>query len=88
LWNALPFHPHRPGRPWSNRTPTRAELRIGDPFLVHIIRLFHIQTVVAVGNKAARSLRHNGISGPKVRHPAHGGKAAFMDGIRALLEAA
>lgn len=84
LWNALPFHPHRPLEPWSNRTPTRAELELGQPFLRHFLKLFPLELIVAVGNKADEALGQQQIPHRKVRHPAHGGKAEFVRGIRSL----
>jgi uracil-DNA glycosylase len=85
LWNALPFHPHRSGDRWSNRTPTPAELMLGIRHLVAILDLFAIDSVIAVGNKAAHTLTQVGVSYRKVRHPAHGGKRAFLDGVLALV---
>jgi uracil-DNA glycosylase len=74
LWNLVPTHPHRPGNPASNRPPTRAEIRAAAPFLD---ALAAGRQVVAIGHLAQRAL-----GGPYVRHPAHGGAAAFR---RALL---
>ena len=84
LWNALPFHPHQPLEPWSNRTPTRAELKLGQPFLRHLLKLFPLELIVAVGNKADEALSQQQIPHCKLRHPAHGGKAEFVRGLRAL----
>lgn len=36
-WNALQMHPHRPGSPWTNRTPTSAELARSSAAL-HLLR--------------------------------------------------
>jgi uracil-DNA glycosylase len=74
LWNLVPTHPHRPGNPASNRPPTRIEVHASAPFLEMLAAGRH---VVAVGRLAQRA-----IGGPYVRHPAHGGAAAFR---RALL---
>ncbi|MGZ4380022.1 MAG: uracil-DNA glycosylase [Gaiellaceae bacterium] len=74
LWNLVPTHPHRPGNPASNRPPTRDEIRAAAPFLD---ALAAGRQVVAVGRLAQRAL-----GGPYVRHPSHGGAAAFH---RALL---
>lgn len=74
LWNLVPTHPHRPGEPRSNRPPTRAEIHAGAPFLE---TLAVGRRVVPIGRLAQRAL-----GGPYVRHPAHGGAAAFR---RALL---
>jgi len=74
LWNLVPTHPHRPGDSASNRPPTREEIRAASPFLE---ALAAGRQVVAVGRLAQRAL-----GGPYVRHPSHGGAAAFH---RALL---
>jgi uracil-DNA glycosylase len=69
LWNAVPTHPHRPGRPRSNRAPARAEVSAGLPFVAELGRG---RVVLAVGRVAHRLL-----GGAYVRHPSHGGVAAF-----------
>ncbi|MGO4189700.1 uracil-DNA glycosylase [Pseudarthrobacter sp. TAF60_1] len=84
LWSACPWHTHVPGQPLSNRTPTGAEARLGTPFWVSLMELFSIETVVAVGNVAHRSLLRNGLDAPKVRHPAHGGRSGFKRGLEEL----
>lgn len=83
-WNAFPFHPHRPGNPLSNRKPTAFELTLGKPFLLALIAGYDIETVVAVGNSAEKSLTALNIPHRKVRHPSHGGKSAFRDGLLSL----
>ncbi|NKX56603.1 uracil-DNA glycosylase family protein [Arthrobacter mobilis] len=87
LWSAYPLHPHRPDRPLSNRTPSAAEVLAGQPLWLALARLFAVQVVVAVGNVAGRSVRAAGLEAPKVRHPAHGGKARFRQGLQELLAA-
>lgn len=82
LWNIVPFHPHRPGNPWSNRRPTAAEIELGIPFLLNLVGLFGIQHIVAVGQTAARVLGRLGVPHHAVRHPAHGGKREFMVGFK------
>jgi uracil-DNA glycosylase len=76
LWNVVPTHP---GTPRSNRRPTRAEVDAARPFLDEVTRG---RRVVAVGRLAASVLE-----APYVRHPAHGGAAAFADGLRHTLGA-
>jgi uracil-DNA glycosylase len=85
LWNAFPFHPHKPGHPQTNRTPKQSELACGRPFLIELLRHFPIQTVVAVGNKAESALTNWEILYQKVRHPSHGGKAAFVRGVQQIV---
>jgi uracil-DNA glycosylase len=73
LWNVVPTHP---GTATSNRTPTRAEVADARPFLETLMRE---RRVVAVGRLAAA------VTGTAyVRHPSHGGAAAFEAGLRAL----
>jgi uracil-DNA glycosylase len=76
-WNLVPTHPHRPGRPDSNRRPTRGEIAAGCTFLAPLTKK---RRVLALGRLAQREL---GTS--YIRHPAHGGAAAFRAGsIEAL----
>jgi uracil-DNA glycosylase len=73
LWNVVPTHPGTAG---SNRRPTRIEVAAAASFLAELARG---RRVVAVGRLAAA------VTGaPYVRHPSHGGSAAFEAGLRAL----
>jgi len=71
LWNVVPTHP---GSATSNRRPTRAEVEAASPFLAQLTRG---RVVIAVGRLAAEAL-----DAPYVRHPSHGGAAAFEAGLR------
>jgi hypothetical protein len=88
LWNAFPFHPFLVGKPQSNRPPTNRELNMGEVFFRKLKRLFPITAVVAVGNKAEAALAAWGIPFTKVRHPSHGGKREFNQGIRQVMQRA
>jgi hypothetical protein len=77
LWNVVPTHPHRAGEPRSNRRPTRAEAIAAEPFLADVARG---RQVVAVG-RVAQSV----VGDPYVRHPSHGGKAGFREGLARLV---
>jgi uracil-DNA glycosylase len=68
-WNVVPTHPHLPGRPDTNRRPTREEVVASRTFLDELSRG---RRVVAVGRLAERSL-----GPPAVRHPSRGGAAVF-----------
>jgi uracil-DNA glycosylase len=70
LWNVVPTHP---GSESSNRRPTRAEVRAAAPFLEELTRG---RVAIAVGRLAAAAL-----DAPYVRHPSHGGAAAFEAGL-------
>jgi Uracil DNA glycosylase superfamily len=71
LWNVVPTHP---GDATSNRRPTRAEVAAAEPFLAELIRG---RLAIGVGRLAAAAL-----DAPYVRHPSHGGAAAFEQGLR------
>jgi hypothetical protein len=77
LWNVVPTHPHRPGRPDTNRRPSRAEVEMSSRFLEGVARG---RRIVAVGRVAAEAL-----GAPYVRHPSHGGASAFAEGLRRTL---
>jgi uracil-DNA glycosylase len=87
LWSAFPWHPHQPGRPLSNRTPKPSETKVGTPFWQELAALFGISSIVAVGNVAQHSLQRSGLDVPKIRHPAHGGRSGFKQGLEQLLAA-
>lgn len=87
IWNTFPFHPHKAGRPLSNRKPRKAETELGSIFLKRVLALWRFRQVVAVGNVAYQTLGDLGIPCRKLRHPAHGGKNDFVAGLSALLSA-
>ncbi len=70
LWNVVPTHP---GTETSNRPPTRREVEASRPFLDELVRG---RATIAVGRLAQRVL-----GGDHVRHPSHGGAAAFRAGL-------
>jgi hypothetical protein len=76
LWNVVPTHP---GTATSNRAPTRAEVQAAAPLLASVTRG---RRVAAVGRLAAEVL-----GAPYIRHPSHGGAAAFAAGLRHTLAA-
>ncbi len=87
LWNALQMHPHKIGDHRSNRTPTRAEIALGEPALRLLVAAFPNAKIVAVGKKAEGLLSSMGVvSAATVRHPANGGATAFARGIESLTE--
>lgn len=87
LWNAFAWHPHKPGEPYSNRAPTPAEIKAGEPVLRAVLDRFSSARVVAVGNVAARTLAELGVTGfSKVRHPSMGGARQFAEGLRGLMQ--
>lgn len=87
LWSAFPLHPHQPGEPRSNRTPTAREAAAWAWSWQAVRDLLGTTRVVAVGNIASASLTRSGFEAPRIRHPAHGGKAKFAAGLRELLDA-
>ena len=77
LWNVVPTHPHEPGRPHTNRRPTRAEVEAARPFVDALARG---RRVVPVGRVAEKAL---GL--PGIRHPSHGGARVFLEGLRRIV---
>jgi len=84
LWNAVPTHPHLPGKPQSNRRPSREEIIAGSGFVERLIDLTQPRLLVGVGRIAAAALGERAVY---VRHPAQSGATAFRLGMRALLAA-
>lgn len=85
VWNAYPFHPHLRDQPASNRTPRRAEIEIGRPFLQWMLDRFAPPQVIAVGRIAERALTLLAIDHITVRHPAQGGYRLFVEGVRTAM---
>ena len=85
LWNAYPWHPHRPGMPQSNRTPTPIERRAGLPVLEALLAALPAVRCFAVGRNAEASLSEMGVRATPLRHPSMGGATAFREGLRRAL---
>ncbi|MGA1489037.1 MAG: uracil-DNA glycosylase [Planctomycetota bacterium] len=84
LWNTVPWHPHRPREPLSNRPPRRPEVEAGLAILPTFLALFPEATPVAIGRVAEAGLERIGVPSRYVRHPSMGGKNAFLAGVAAL----
>lgn len=85
LWNASPFHPHRPNQPLSNRAPAAVEIAAGEWAVRELMALFAVERVIAVGRVAGAAVERWGIAATAVRHPSHGGKVAFGQQLAAAL---
>lgn len=87
LWNVFPFHPHEPGKSFSNRPHTKHEREIGLELLAHLLRLINPLQIVAIGNDAARATSKLSFCRPRssVRHPSYGGANIFRRQISELL---
>lgn len=82
LWNTVPTHPHLPGRPLSNRRPTRAEITDGLVYAKRLIEIVQPRLLVGVGRIATEALGSRAVY---VRHPAQSGATAFRAGMRDIL---
>src|SRR5207249_5404114 len=52
LWNTVPTHPHLPGRPLSNRRPTREEVTAGRVLVERLVEIVRPSVLVGVGRIA------------------------------------
>jgi hypothetical protein len=84
LWNAYPWHPFGRDGLLSNRRPG-AELRDGYEVLQNILSLFPTAQPYAIGRVAQKALADIGLEAPYIRHPSHGGKRQFLEGMTAIL---
>ncbi len=86
LWNAFPWHPYRPGEPYSNRRPSTEEVQKGAQVLRAVLGGFADAAVVAVG-QVAREALHNvmGCEPRVVRHPAMAGAREFRSNLAAIV---
>ena len=83
LWNAFPWHPFGGAGPLSNRPPGQ-DLHDGLAVLRCFLSLFPSARPYAVGRVAQRALEAIGERAPYIRHPSHGGKREFVEGVAAL----
>lgn len=84
MWNAFPFHPHRPENTETNRAPKKDELEIGVKYIKELIEIFDIERIYAIGNIAYSTLTDLGFEVDKIRHPSMGGKNQFIEGIQRI----
>ena len=85
VWNCLPYHPHLPAKPLSNRQPSKTEIRKHLQLLDSILKIIKPEGVIAVGRRAEFALTELGVPVVYIRHPSHGGADAFRDGIEAAM---
>jgi hypothetical protein len=83
LWNTFPWHPYGDTL-LSNRKPRQNEIDQALEALTCVLRLFAGAEVYAIGRVSQDTLARLGIEAPYIRHPSHGGKARFTQGVRAL----
>jgi len=68
----LQLHPHRPDELWSNRTPTPAEIRLGEPALRMLIEAYPKARYHRGGKESGRAVAGDGNpDAGSVRHPAN-----------------
>lgn len=84
LWNVFPFHPYGEGDPFSNRSHSASERRIGEAILKALIELTSPKVLIAVGNDAVASLHRYDAHAKIVqfRHPSFGGQTKFLQQTR------
>lgn len=83
-WDALPFHPHKGGNALSIRNPTKNELIKYSGLLQEVRSVINPEVTIAVGKKAEVALKILKIPQEQyalVRHPAHGDRNKFEEGI-------
>jgi len=82
IWNTVPLHPHRHGKPMSNRTPSLAEQSAGAVMIDVMLEMFQPARILAVGRTAERMLAERGCKATALRHPSQGGKPDFVRGLK------
>ncbi|MAW78289.1 MAG: hypothetical protein CMJ95_13045 [Planctomycetes bacterium] len=84
LWNAVPWHPHRPGEALTNRKPSRSDQEAGSEALRIFLETFENAEPVAIGRVSQEVLMRLGFEAGYIRHPSMGGHHQFRKGIREL----
>ena len=86
FWNIFPFHPHEPGQLRGNRAPTVEEREFGHEFVGGVVGVLAPKRILAIGKTAHNTLsrfKHPLLAG-YIRHPANGGTAGFITGMKSL----
>jgi hypothetical protein len=87
IWNTVPLHPHKAGRPMSIRTPTMREIRAFAPLSRTVIEAVEPDTILSVGRKAEHLVtRELGLEATYIRHPSQGGATMFAEGMLAAFQ--
>lgn len=87
LWNIFPFHPHKEGSLFTNRTPTDEELADGLSYTQDLQQLCqHDVSIAAIGKKSTQTLETAGLTAVSLRHPANGGAGQFRAQFRSWIE--
>ena len=83
LWNVFPFHPYKPGEPFTNRQHNANERKVGEDLLQQLIELIQPSHIITIGNEAFSSGQKITDIIPiiKVRHPSYGGQTQFQEQI-------
>ena len=88
LWNAVPLHPHKEGRPLTIRTPGPQEIMDFSPLLKELWKAIGARRVIAVGRKAQSALEAIEVPHGYVRHPSQSGAPEFREDIKKVFSAA
>ena len=86
LWDAFPFHSHKPQDFLTVRNPTKSEVSIFGEALQLIKAYMKPINIVTVGKRAFEELDSLGEHSIYVRHPSQGGKAEFISGMQNIFE--
>lgn len=84
MWNVFPFHPHEPGKPFSNRSHTRMERDLSRPIFDALLKMISPEQLVSIGQDAKKMLGEVDVPVSAVRHPSYGGQREFESGIREI----
>ena len=86
FWNIFPCHPHPPGNPGGNRAPTAEEAQFGFGILNRVVEILAPKRILAIGKTAYNTLSRfkHPLPVDYIRHPANGGKARFVAGMKSF----
>lgn len=83
-WNTVPFHPFKPEKPLSIRTPRQGEVNAFADLLQAMLAVLAPSCILAIGRKAEGALARIGVEAQYVRHPSQGGAVLFAEGVKAV----
>ncbi|OLS26279.1 MAG: hypothetical protein HeimC2_15230 [Candidatus Heimdallarchaeota archaeon LC_2] len=84
FWNIFPYHPHKPGAPFTNRQLISSEILEVHEIIKLLSNHFGFESILSIGKKSHVTLKQMGFLSTYIRHPSHGGANIFQKQLREI----
>lgn len=86
VYNIVPLHPYKKGKPLSNRTPRKSDYENTKAAITYLLENGGFKQVLAIGRVSEKHLKELGYDAKYIRHPAQGGSNEFTELMNKYLE--